>query len=198
MTQAKSAPVALMQAFLHVIEKTSGAVGKYGGRTVLVLIILIMVYEVIARYVFNKPTMWALEFAVYAQVLLVALSVAYVLREEGHVCIGLVIEQFSEKKRHWLMCVNSIIGALFCAVLSVQMWNTARWSLKVSTASETMGVPLAPIQFILLGGLILLSLQFLARSYKYGRKARESKPQAVLHTPRVDSAEDKEEISGNV
>ena len=195
MTQAKSAPAALMQAFPRAIGKTSGAVGTYGGRTVLVLIVLIMVYEVVARYVFNRPTMWALEFAVYAQVLLVALSAAYVLREEGHVCIGLVIEQLSERTRNWLVCANSIIGALYCIVLSIQMWNTARWSFTVSTASETMGVPLAPIQFILLGGLALLSLQFLARSAAYGKKARgESKRPA----PSAGPAGDKEAISRNV
>jgi TRAP-type C4-dicarboxylate transport system permease small subunit len=199
MTQAKPA-AAIMQAIFRGIEKTSGAVGKYGGRTMLVLIIFIMVYDVIARYVFNRPTMWALEFAIYAQVLLVALSAAYVLREEGHVCIGLVIEQFSEKKRHWFICANSIIGALYCVVLSIQIWNTAEWSYEVSSASDTMGVPLAPLQFILLGGLVLLTLQFLARSHAYGKKARESMPQAAPHPLGGDVCpdQDKEGVSRNV
>lgn len=189
-----------MQVVSRAIDKTSGAVGKYGGRAMLVLIILIMVYEVIARYLFNHPTMWALEFAIYAQVLLVALSAAHVLREEGHVSIGLVIEQFSERKRHWFMCVNSIIGALYCVVLSVQMWNTARWSFEVKTASETMGVPLAPMQFILLGGFVLLSMQFLARSYAYARKARESKFVAAPPTLNLDTGpdEEKDEAPRNV
>ena len=200
MTQAKSAPAAILQAILRGIETTSGAVGKYGGRAMLVLIILIMLYEVIARYVFNQPTMWALEFAIYAQVLLVALSAAYVLREDGHVSMGLVIEQFSDRKRHWFLCVSSILGALYCAVLSIQMWNTARWSIEVKTASETMGVPLAPLQFILLGGFVLLSLQFLSRSYAYGKKARESKSEAAPRTLDVDvcPAEDKEDVTRNV
>ena len=200
MTQARSAPAAIMQAFPRGIANTSGAVGKYGGRATLIVIILIMLYEVIARYVFNQPTMWALEFAIFAQALLVALSAAYVLREEGHVSMGLVIEQFSEGKRHWFMCANSIIGALYCAVLSIQIWNTARWSLEVRTASETMGVPIAPLQFILFGGVVLLSLQFLARSYAYGKKARESNsrtaPQALDAAPRP--AEDTKDVARNV
>ncbi len=200
MTYAKSAPAGITQAIARGIEKTSGAVGKYGGRAMLVLIILIMLYEVIARYVFNQPTMWALEFAIYGQVLMVALSAAYVLREDGHVSMGLVIEQFSDRKRHWFLCASSILGALYCVVLSIQMWNTARWSLEVKTASETMGVPLAPMQFILLGGFILLSLQFLARSHAYARKARESNSEAVPPALDVDAcpAADTENVSRNV
>jgi C4-dicarboxylate transporter, DctQ subunit len=175
------APAAIMQAIPRGIDRTSGFVGRYGGRGLLVTIVFIMVYEVIARYVFNRPTDWALEFAIYGQVLLVALSAAYVLREEGHVSIGLVIEQFSESKQHWFICANSLIGALYCVVLSIQVWNTARWSYQVKTASDTVGVPLAPLQFILFGGLVLLSLQFLSRSYAYGRKAHASvhQPDAV-------------------
>ena len=171
------APAAIMQAIPLGIDGTSGFIGRYGGRALLAIIIFIMVYEVIARYVFNSPTDWALEFAIYGQVLLVALSAAYVLREEGHVSIGLVIEQFSERTQHWFVCANSIIGALYCIVLSIQVWNTARWSYQVKTASDTVGVPLAPLQFILFGGLVLLSLQFLSRSYRYGRKARMPAPQ---------------------
>ncbi len=179
MRQENWAPAAIMQAIPRGIEGTSGVAGKYGGRPILVLIILIMVYEVVARYVFSQPTMWALEFATYGQILLVAVSAAYVLREEGHVCIGLVIEQLPERKQHWIVSANSIVGAAYCALLSIQVWNTARWSLQVSTASETMGVPLAPLQFILFAGFVLLTLQFLSRSYTSGRKARACGPQAA-------------------
>lgn len=174
MNEARSAPTSSAPAIIRIIGATSGLLGKYGGRSMLVLIILIMVYEVVARYVFGRPTMWALEYSIYSQVLLVALSAAYVLREEGHVAVGLVLERCSERRRNWLICVSSIAGAVYCAVLTIQMWNTASWSFRVNTASETMGVPLAPLQFVLTAGMCLLGLQFLARSYAYGRKALQS------------------------
>lgn len=156
---------------IRVISATSGLLGKYGGFFVLAVTILIMVYEVVARYVFGRPTMWALEYAIYAQALFVTLSAAYVLREEGHVSIGLVLEQLTEVKRNWLVCATSILGAVYSGVLSVQLWNTASWSLRVGTASETMGIPLAPLQFALFGGLCLLGLQFLVRGFEHGRRA---------------------------
>ncbi len=174
MNEARSAPTSSAPAIIRIIGATSGLLGKYGGRFMLVLVILIMVYEVVARYVFGRPTMWALEYSIYSQVLLVALSAAYVLREEGHVAVGLVLERCSERRRNWLICTSSIAGACYCAVLTIQMWNTASWSFRVNTASETMGVPLAPLQFVLTAGMCLLGLQFLARSYAYGKKALEA------------------------
>lgn len=174
MNDARPATRNAAPTIVRIVDATSGLLGKYGGRSMLVLIILIMVYEVIARYVFGRPTMWALEYSIYSQVLLVALSAAYVLREEGHVAVGLVLERCSERRRNWLICASSIVGAGYCAVLTIQMWNTASWSFRVNTASETMGVPLAPLQFILTAGMCLLGLQFLARSYVYGRKALQA------------------------
>lgn len=149
------------------IDKVSELTGKIGGYTTLILIIAIMFYEVIARYVFNSPTTFALEFSIFFQILLVATTAPYILKKEGHVSIGLLMERFSENTRNWLLCITSIIGSLYCAFLSVEMWKTASWSLKVKTASETVGVPLAPIQFALFAGLVLLSLQFISRSLKY-------------------------------
>ncbi len=171
MTQAVPEPAGSLPAILRAIGAVSGFVGKYGARSLLVLIIFVMVYEVVARYVFGRPTTWALEFAIYSQVLFVALSAAYVLREEGHVSMGLLLERFTERRRNWFMCANSIMGAIYSAVVSIQMWNTANWSLRVGTASETVGIPLAPLQLVLTAGLFLLVLQFVARGVAYGRRA---------------------------
>jgi len=171
MTQAVPEPTRSSSPILRAIAAVSGFVGKYGGRSLLMLIIFVMVYEVVARYVFGRPTIWALEIAIYSQVLFVALTAAYVLREEGHVSMGLLLEQFTERRRNWYLCASSIMGAIYSAVVMIQMWNTASWSLRVSTASETVGIPLAPLQFVLTAGLFLLVLQFVARSIEYGRKA---------------------------
>ncbi|MBW7923158.1 MAG: TRAP transporter small permease [Burkholderiaceae bacterium] len=170
MTQATPEP-APAPAVFRLVGAASGFVGKYAASALLVAIVLIMAYEVVARNLFGRPTTWALEYAIYSQILFVALSAAYVLREEGHVSIGLVLEQLSQRKRNGLLCISSIAGAVYCAVLTVQMWKTASWSLRVGTASETMGVPLAPLQFVLAAGLCLLGLQFIARGFAYGTKA---------------------------
>jgi TRAP-type C4-dicarboxylate transport system permease small subunit len=156
-----------LRVFSGVINKVSKALGKTAGYSTLMLIMGVMFYEVIARYVFNSPTRFALEFAIYFQILLTASAAPYILQLEGHVSIGLVTERMSAKTRNWFLSITSIVGALYCGFLSVQMWKTAAWTLRVGTASETMGVPLAPLQFALFGGLVLLSLQFVARSYKY-------------------------------
>ena len=105
------------------INKTSDFVGKTGGYAALVLVICVMFYEVVARYVFDSPTRFALEYSIMIQMLLVSLAASYILREEGHVSIGIVVENLSEMTRHWFMVVTSIIGAMYCTLLCLTLWK---------------------------------------------------------------------------
>ena len=153
------------------IDKINERIGIVGGSTIIVLTILVMVFEIIARYIFNSPTRFSLEAAIMFQVLIAAFASGYVLKEEGHISIGFIVERVSERVRNWMLFASSIVGVFYCAILSSQVWNVAIWNLKIMKYSENMGIPITYIQFILFAGLVLLSLQFLARMYKYYRLA---------------------------
>jgi len=155
----------------EVIERFSNTVGKYGGAAVLTILIGVMTYEVIARHLFNSPTRWALEYSAFLQVILVAVTASYILNEDGHVHIDLLTEMMPKVWQHRLHAVGAALGALFCVFLAAQMWTAAAWAWKVNTASDTMGVPIAPIQFVLFGGLALLAVQFAVRCIKFSRLA---------------------------
>lgn len=161
-----------LDSLLGSVERVSNAIGRYGGAGLLILLIGVMAYEVGARHLFGAPTRWALEYSTFIQVMLVAVTGAYILNEDGHVHIGLFTEMMPVVWQHRLHAFGSVLGALFCALLATQMWFAAAWAWKVKTASDTMGVPIAPVQFVLFAGLALLALQFLARSIRYARRAR--------------------------
>ena len=138
----------------------------------VVLTILIMFYEIIMRYIFNNPTRFSLEAAMFLQFMIVATAGAYILKEGGHVSIGLITEKLGEKAKNWLLFATSIIGLFYCVFLCIQMWATASWSLKIDAYSENLGISIAPLQFILIAGLILLALQFIVQAYQHYRLAR--------------------------
>ena len=156
---------------MEVINRISEWVGKVGGYTTVTLSVALTFYEVIMRYGFNSPTRFSLESCLMLQVLIVGTTTAYILKEEGHVGMGFITERLSHTVRNWLTCVTSIFGVFYAAFLCVLLWETAVWNVQVGMVTEDLEVPLAPLQFALFGGLALLGLQFIARSYKYYRLA---------------------------
>lgn len=153
------------------INKVSTAVGLAGGYTTITLSVALTFYEVIARYVFNRPTHFTLESCLMLQVLIVATTTAYILKEEGHVSMGFITERLSRATRNWVTCITSFFGLLYCAFLCTLLWKTAVWNVHVHMVTEDLEWPVAPFQFALCAGLALLGLQFIARSYRYYKLA---------------------------
>ena len=164
------------------VDWISGIIGKFVGYSAVVLTVISLFYEVIARYVFNSPTKFTLETGLIMQVIIVSAAAAYILKEGGHVSIELVTERLPNRVRHWMNFISSIIGALLCLLFCVQMWRTASWSSHIGNLTETLEIQIGPIQFFMFGGFALLGVQFLVRSYRFYLLARTQ----VLRSPDKD------------
>jgi len=162
---------ATIDRFCAHFGRVSGAVGRIGGYTAVLATVCLLFYEVIARYVFNAPTTFALELGLVFQVVLVAAAAALVLRDGGHVAIELLTERMSARPRMRLDAVHSLFGALLCALLAWLIWRSAAWSLRVGSLTESIEVPLAPLQFFMFAGFVLLGVQFLCRAWTSFRQA---------------------------
>jgi TRAP-type C4-dicarboxylate transport system permease small subunit len=156
----------LIRTIADGVDWVSGIIGKFIGYSAVVLTVISLFYEVIARYVFNSPTKFTLETGLIMQIILVSSAAAYILKEGGHVSIELVTERLPHRVRHWMNFISSIIGALLCLLLCVQMWRTGSWSSHIGNLTETLEIQIGPIQFFMFGGFALLGIQFLVQSYR--------------------------------
>ena len=73
-----------MRATLRVIDSISEWTGKII-RWLCVVLVGVVVYGVILRYVFNSPTMWAYETSIMLGTTIYVLGWAYVHRHGGHI-----------------------------------------------------------------------------------------------------------------
>lgn len=95
--------------------------GGYAGSYVVVLAMLITSYDIVARYVFNEPTLFAYDASRYAYFYATLLVAPWVLRKEGHVRIDLVLLLIkNERRRALLEFITSILIILACATLFYQ------------------------------------------------------------------------------
>lgn len=129
---------------------------------IIVLIELAIGFEVIARYFFNRPTRWVVEFSEYGLLFIAFLAGAWVLKEEGHVRVEMLVETLSPALRKRVFVITSIAGALMCATLA---WVSATYTWQLYEQGEVLFrsvvIPKWPLLAIVAIGMALLAVQFL-------------------------------------
>ncbi len=101
---------------------------------ILMFLMLSVCADVILRYFFNRPQAWVAEISEYLLLYITFLGAAWVLKNEGHVIVDVLVAQVSPKARAVLGVISSVIGAfvLSCRSLvwdpgdlgSVQAWGS--------------------------------------------------------------------------
>ena len=130
-----------------------------------------VIYEVIARSVFNKPTIWSLEIVTYMISCVAFFGSAYVLRINKHLEINLLTQLFSNKYRRLIKIFSHTIGLLFCLIVFFYGCKLIELSyiLGVVSVSE-LRIPLWIPQLTIPFGFFALSLEFFLRIVKTIKK----------------------------
>lgn len=93
--------------FLKYIDGISRWIGVTTAWLMLVLV-LELVYDTVARYAFNAPTIWSFDISYMLYSLMFMLGGAYTLLDKEHIRVDMFYEKFS---RRWKSIVN-ILGYL--------------------------------------------------------------------------------------
>lgn len=89
----------------------------------LAIMALIVSYNVLMRYFIGKPPVWAIETTEYILVFSTFLAAAWVLKQDGHVKIDILVIRLSKKSQHALSLVVSFLGIVACGLLA---WHGAK------------------------------------------------------------------------
>jgi len=144
--------------FVRVVQNLS----DWTGKIVSVLIfpmIFILVWEVLLRYVFNSPTIWAHETSEFFYGAYFLLGGAYVLYWGSHVNVGIVYDRFPLRLRAIVDLLTWMFFYFFCGVLAWRGGEVAWLAVVRMEYSHTpWGPPVWPIKLTipLAAGLILL------------------------------------------
>lgn len=152
---------------LRTLLKAIDAISEWAGKTFAYLILLgiiILVWEVVSRYVFNHPTMWAHGISQRLFAVYYIISGAYVLRYNRHVSVDLFFNRFSLRGKAILSLFGNIFFFVFCGVLFWTGLDFAWSSLQQLEPDETpWRAPIYPVKIMLALGALLILLQGLAK-----------------------------------
>jgi TRAP-type mannitol/chloroaromatic compound transport system permease small subunit len=151
--------VVTMKFALRVIDTISDWSGRISSFLVLVITGVIL-FEVIARYVFGTPTIWAYEVSLALYGIYVALIGAYTLVHGVHVNVDILYDRFSPRTKAGVNVFTWLIFFLWCGVLVWTGWMRGWESLMIGERESTaFGCPIYPVKLSLAVGGSLLLLQ---------------------------------------
>ena len=138
--------------------------------------------DVILRYFFNMPLPWVLQICEYILLYIPFLAAAYVLREEGHIRIDILLNRLGHRSRTRINTITSILGSMVLFVL-------AYYGALITLDYYRRGVPaikyLKIPEFLIIGviplGCFLFAVQFLRRARHHaGESGEEKEKETVL------------------
>lgn len=156
--------------FLRTFCERFSMVLGFFGRLAIFSLIASMLYEVVARYAFGAPTLWAFDISYMLNGSIFLLGAAYSLQEDAHVRIDFLSQRFPLRLQQFL---NGLIYLLVMAPIAFAFaWVATTKALKAFNTGEVESVsPWAPLVWpfyaIIALGLFAFALQFVVEAMKY-------------------------------
>lgn len=139
----------------------------------LIGISVLVIGQVVARYLFNSSLSWSDELARYFLVWSTFLSVSYCVKKR----ISIKIDQFQNAMPKgsipWIKMIRHTIVFVFCILMIPYAWEYVRQAAFNGSTSPALKLPMYYIQSAPLVGLLLLTVrvaQAWVREYKLSRK----------------------------
>lgn len=88
----------------------------------LTLMMLLTAADVIARFVFSTAIIGAFELVEFMMAVVVPLALCYCEKKREHICVDLIVQNFSIGVRRWFDLITSILTFLFYIVVAAMCW----------------------------------------------------------------------------
>lgn len=155
-----------MKPIRYFLRYTDFVNAKFGWFVAFLMLpmIAIMVWEVIMRYFFNAPSLWAFEISLFMYGAYIALAGGYTLLVKGHVNVDII---WGRLPLRWRSIVDVVTAALFFLFVGVLFKESLEATVKswqiLETTMTWWGPPYYPLRTVLPVASLLLLLQGLAK-----------------------------------
>lgn len=180
----------LLKLLLRIIDRTSVLFGNLV--SILVpLMILALVYEVVSRYFFNAPTLWAQDVSIFLFGYIGLLGGAFVMKEHAHINVDLFYARMKPRTRAVCDLLTGLLIMFFLALVVIYGWREGIKSIQLGLRRPTdWGPPMGHFILAISAGGLLLLLQTLAHWIRNLHVALTGRPldDDVDHSPETTEA----------
>ncbi len=149
-----------LMTFIHGTTWLNERLGRWFISYLAFVIFCLLLFEMVARYVFSSPTIWATELTQMMFGAYVMLSGGYLLVHRGHINVDIFYARLSPRRRAMVDIITSMLFFAFLLVLLKEGWQMAddaisRWEHSHSAWNP----PVWPLRAAVPVGAALLFLQ---------------------------------------
>jgi TRAP-type mannitol/chloroaromatic compound transport system permease small subunit len=154
-----------MRAVVRTIDSISEWTGKTG-RWFGVALVVVVTYEVVMRYIFTAPSLWAYEVSVILGATLYILAFSYTHKHRAHVRVDMIYAHLPNRGKATIDVLGYLL--LFSPFIILLVINAWDWAFYAWATDEKMPItgwypPAGPLRTIVLLGLALFALQGFAQ-----------------------------------
>jgi TRAP-type C4-dicarboxylate transport system permease small subunit len=156
---------------------------------VVAVIVVVMFYEVVARYLFEAPTLWANELSLWMAGFVFLLSGIYAMQQRSHISIYIIYDMMPRTAQRICDVISTVLIVLFVVALLyggfIEAWQKLmRWETFGTAFDPPIPATIKPAVLIV---SVLVALQAVSNLIHDWNKER------IVHEP-VDDLDEIEAI----
>jgi TRAP-type C4-dicarboxylate transport system permease small subunit len=160
----------------RVLDKITTGV-SWVGAGALVLMVLIVVANVVGRYLFRKPVLGAVEMVGLLTVITVFCVLAFTEAKGAHIVVDILVSRLHGRTKAILASIMALLGAVFFIIMGWQGWNLMLSNLSPFVrVTGVLSIPFAPFMLIMAFGFVLFGLELFVHVFNpaSGKKRRDN------------------------
>ena len=159
-----------MPKVIRLYVRYVDAVNRVLGNIVMYLALVIMgvlLFGSLTRYVFNVPFVWIIEMAQFLMAAYYILGGGYSMQLDAHVRMDVFYERWKPKTRAFVDSITAFFLVFYLAFMVYGGYSSTTYSLKYNqTNYSAWAPPMAPIKIIMTVGIVLMLLQAISIFFK--------------------------------
>ena len=141
---------------IELINEWAGRISSF----LIPSLMVIVTYEVLMRYLINRPTVWSFEMSQFLFAGFVALGGAYTFLHHGHVHVEILVSRLSERGQAIIRLFSWPLFFLFMIFFLTKIWEMSLESLFAREHSSSLfDPPVYPMKISIAVGVSLMLLQ---------------------------------------
>lgn len=145
------------------IDRLSWALDRASAYVFLPIMTIIMLMEVIGRYVFNSPFIWSLEGVSHLLIIVLLCGIPECTRKDGHIRMDLLNRLMPGRARRAVDALYALIGIMVFVLIAKKAGSDIGYLKSIPKTTEFLGLRI----WIYYAGIVFLSvmmaLMFLLR-----------------------------------
>jgi len=145
-----------MDAFTRGVDRVIRAL-VFVGCVVYGIMALVVVVNVVGRFVFHKPIKGTVELVEIMMVFVAFFAVAFAAKQRTHITVGLFVHRFAKPIQKMVLRVGFFLSAVIAGVITYQAIANTLYAIRnLYETTPVLYIPFAPLKFVMAFGCLIL------------------------------------------